>query len=77
MADATLAALRGRLVAAIVAVDLLIAAEGRRCADCNRRSGDLAQCADGQWRGPSCRRRHEAAAERGAGVQLPIAEGAS
>lgn len=67
MVDATLAALRGRLQAALVAVD------GRRCADCNRRSDDLSQCADGQWRGPSCRRRHEAAA----GVQLPIGGGES
>lgn len=67
MADtATLTALRGRLAAALVAVDLLIAAEGRRCADCNRRSDDLAECEDGQWRGPSCRKRYEAAV----GLQL-------
>lgn len=68
MDSATLTALRGRLAAALVAVDQLIAAAGRRCADCHRRSDDLAECADGQWRGPSCRRRYEA----GAGVQLPI-----
>jgi len=65
---ATLTALRGRLAAALVAVDQLIAAEGRRCADCNRRSDDLAECGDGKWRGPTCRKRWEA----GAGVQLPI-----
>lgn len=68
MDSATLAALRGRLQAALVAVDQLIAADGRRCADCNRRSDDLEQCADEQWRGPTCRKRYEA----GAGVQLPI-----
>lgn len=69
MADAaTLTALRGRLAAALVAVDQLIAADGRRCADCNRRSDDLALCADEKWRGPHCRKRYEA----GAGVQLPI-----
>lgn len=60
MDSATLLALRGRLAAALVAVDQLIAAEGRRCADCNRRSEDLAECEDGQWRGPSCRKRYEA-----------------
>lgn len=70
MADATLVALRGRIAAALVAVDQLIAADGRRCADCNRRSDDLTQCADGQWRGPSCRRRYEA----GGGLQLPIGD---
>jgi hypothetical protein len=42
----------------------------KRCADCNRRSDDLAQCADEQWRGPTCRKRHEASA----GVQLPIGD---
>lgn len=69
MADAaTLAALRGRLQAALVAVEQLIAADGRRCADCNRRSDDLALCADGQWRGPSCRKRYEASA----GIQLDL-----
>jgi hypothetical protein len=67
--SATLAALRGRLQAALVAVDQLIAADGRRCADCHRRSDDLGECADGQWRGPSCRKRYEAS---GSGVQLPI-----
>lgn len=68
MDSAALTALRGRLQAALVAVDQLIAADGRRCADCNRRSGDLTECADGKWRGPTCRTRYEA----GAGVQLPI-----
>lgn len=65
-----LAALHGRLQAALVAVEQLQAANGRRCAGCNRRSDDLAECADGQWRGPSCRKRYEA----GAGVQLPIGD---
>ena len=68
MDSATLAALRGRLQAALVAVDQLIAADGRRCANCNRRSDDLEQCADGHWRGPSCRKRYEA----DTGVQLPL-----
>lgn len=68
MDSAVLAALQGRLQAALVAVEQLIAANGRRCYDCHRRSDDLAECADGQWRGPSCRKRYEA----GAGVQLPI-----
>jgi hypothetical protein len=69
--SATLAALRGRLQAALVAVDQLIAADGRRCADCNRRSDDLTLCADEQWRGPSCRKRWE----RGVGIQLPVGDG--
>ena len=68
MDSATLLALQGRLQAALVAVEQLIAANGRRCADCNRRSDDLAQGADGQWRGPTCRARYEARA----GVQLPM-----
>lgn len=57
-----------RLQLALAAYLHLIAADGRRCVDCHRRSDDLAQGADGQWRGPSCRRRYEA----GVGVQLPI-----
>lgn len=61
MDSATLAALRGRLQASLVAVDQLIEAQGRRCHDCHRRSDDLTRCADGQWRGPSCRKRYEAA----------------
>lgn len=68
MDSATLLALQGRLQAALVAVEQLIAANGRRCADCNRHADDLALCGDGQWRGPSCRKRYEAAV----GVQLPI-----
>lgn len=61
MDSTVLTALRGRLEASLVAVDQLIAAQGRRCTDCNRRSDDLEQCADGKWRGPTCRKRYEAA----------------
>lgn len=66
-----LTVLRGRLQAALVAVDEALAVAERRCADCRRRSSDLTQCTDGQWRGPSCRKRYEA---RGGGVQLPIGD---
>jgi hypothetical protein len=70
MDSATLLALQGRLQASLVAVEQLIAANGRRCADCNRKSDDLALCADEQWRGPTCRKQYEA----GTGVQLPIGD---
>lgn len=63
-----LTVLRGRLAAVLVAVDQALESLERRCFDCHRRSADLAQCGDGEWRGPKCRSVWEA----GAGEQLPI-----
>lgn len=71
MDSATLAALHGQLQTALVAVEQLIAAAGWRCTDCHRRSDDLTQCGDGEWRGPTCRKRWE----RTVGVQLPVGDG--
>jgi hypothetical protein len=68
-----LVVLRGRMQAALVALDAAITAFDQRCATCHRRSLDLAECSDGQLRGPKCRSDFEAAA----GVQLPIAGGES
>lgn len=69
MADATtLADIRVKLHAVLDFLEAMEQQQNRRCADCNRRSDDLAECGDGQWRGPTCRKRWEA----GAGVQLPI-----
>jgi len=41
----------------------------RVCVDCHRAARELEQGVDGEWRGPSCHKRH---IERGTGVQLPI-----
>lgn len=69
MADAAmLADIRVKLHAVLDFLEAMEQAQSRRCADCNRRSGDLAECADGKWRGPTCRTRYDA----GAGVQLPM-----
>jgi hypothetical protein len=68
MDSAALRLLREQLAAALDTVDQALEHADRRCHDCRRRADDLTQGADGEWRGPNCRRRHEA----GAGGQLPI-----
>ncbi|MCW2768519.1 MAG: hypothetical protein JWO11_4478 [Nocardioides sp.] len=51
----------------------------KRCEDCGRTARELiaVQDPDGRitgWVGPTCKRRRDEKAERGAGVQLPLAE---
>lgn len=71
-----LAELRGQLAAALGIVDQLLVRT--RCFDCGRTARELVAWPDGDgtvWLGPSCHRRRQTAAERGASVQLPIAGG--
>jgi hypothetical protein len=61
--------------------DQLAAVTSPRCEDCGRTGDGLIAVLDPAgkltgWVGPTCKRRRDEAAERGAGVQLPLAEGA-
>jgi hypothetical protein len=58
-----------------------LAALPKRCLDCGRTARELIAVLDPAgkltgWVGPTCKRRRDEAASRGAGVQLPLAEGA-
>ena len=55
--------------------------EPKRCEDCGRTARELQPVLDPArkvvgWVGPTCKRRRDEAAQRGAGVQLPLANGA-